>query len=161
MKRILLAILMLGLFSACRPSASVQGLQEGDLFVDFPLTAGREAFSAYAGRGSFLLVYYWASWSAPSVEQLSRLEQVAAGLPAGKVVPLALALCDRPSEATELASRFAPSLPLAVSGDAETARLLGIDTLPALMLFGPDGTLLKRDLRWRDLPKILRYTGDN
>ena len=160
MRRIVLTIIALWACVSCSFSADGNGgLREGELFVDFPLTGGRESFSAYAGRGSFLLVYYWASWSAPSVAQLSRLERVCAGLPAG-MVPLALALCDDPASAAEALERRAPSVPLAVSGDPGISRLLGVDALPALMLFGPDGTLLKRDLRWRDLPKILRYAGE-
>lgn len=130
------------------------------MFVDFPLYGGK-AFSEYVGRGSYVLVYGWASWSSPSVEQLPRLEKEAVQFPAGRVVPLALALGDTSSSASPLIASRAPSVPLAVCDSAEPARLLGVDSLPFLMLFGPDGTLLKRDLRWRDLPKILRYTGGN
>lgn len=160
MNRVLLAIAALALCVACRSSASVQGLQEGDMFVDFPLSGGR-SFSEYVGRGTYVLVYGWASWSSPSVAQLPRLEQLTEQLPAGRVVPLALALCDTPSAAAPLVAGRAPSVPLVVCESPDPSRLMGTDRLPFLMLFGPDGTLLKRDLRWRDIPKTLRYTGGN
>ncbi|MBQ2522284.1 MAG: TlpA family protein disulfide reductase [Bacteroidales bacterium] len=160
-RRILHILFVLLACTACRSAGGPSGaLQEGDMFVDFPLSGGK-AFSEYAGRGTYVLVYGWASWSAPSVTQLSRLEAESAELAAGKVNALALALCDTPADAASLAARRAPSVPLAVSEDVAPVHLLGVDTLPVLMLFGPDGTLLKRDLRWRDLPKILRYTGGN
>lgn len=162
MKRLLAAIFALWAGAvSCDFSAGRQfSLQEGDMFVDFPLYGGR-SFSEYIGRGTYVLVYGWASWSSPSVDQLSRLEKVAAQLPAGRVVPLALALDDAPSAASPLIAGRAPSVPLAVCDATEPARLLDVDSLPFLMLFGPDGTLLKRDLRWGDLPKILRYIGGN
>ena len=160
-RRILTLLTVLLCFGACKFSGTApQGLQEGDMFVDFPLAGGR-SFSEYVGRGTYVLVYGWASWSVPSVEQLSRLGKVAEELPAGRVVPLALALCDTPAAASPLLAGRAPGVPLAVSETPESSHLLGAGHLPILMLFGPDGTLLKRDLRWRDIPKILRYTGGN
>ncbi|MBQ7269966.1 MAG: hypothetical protein IJS62_09010 [Bacteroidales bacterium] len=159
-RRILYILLLLLLPAAACHSAGTprKGLQEGDMFVDFPLAGGKR-FSDYVGRGTYVLVYGWASWSAPSVARLSRLESVAAGLPSGRVTALSLSLCDNPADAAAGAALYAPSIPLAVSEESAPAGMLGITTLPALMLFGPDGTLLKRNLRWRDLPKILRYTG--
>ena len=38
--------------------------------------------------------------------------------------------------------------------------LYGIDGIPHIILFGPDGTILKRDLRGKEIPQtIAKYLG--
>jgi hypothetical protein len=160
MRRYIHILLVLLACVSCRYSSSAPGLHEGDMFVDFSLSSGR-SFLDYAGRGNYVLVYGWASWSEPSVAQLRRLEEVSADVVSANVIPLALAICDTPSSAAPLAAGYAPSVPLAVCESSDPSVLFGEERLPFLMLFGPDGTLLKKNLRWRDLPKTLRYTVGN
>ncbi|MBO4447320.1 MAG: hypothetical protein J5764_04255 [Bacteroidales bacterium] len=124
---------------------------------DFKLAGNNSSFSDYVGKGRFTLVYFWASWSKPSVRQLSRFEDFRQQcLDAGAELDfLSIAVGDSAGIAVPLALEKAPDITALSCSSTLPVELYSLQSLPQVVLFGPDGTLLKRDAGWRALYKAI------
>jgi thiol-disulfide isomerase/thioredoxin len=127
---------------------------EGQPFVDFTVVeepAAPEAstvkFSDYVGNGKFVLVDFWASWCGPCREEMPNLKNVYETYAGPDFDMLSVAVADELSETRKAAEELGITWNQIVNAQQIPLEIYGIDAIPHVILFGPDGTILKRNLR--------------
>ena len=126
----------------------------GKKFTDFEVVQYPDAadtktvkFSDYVGNGKYILVDFWASWCGPCRGEVPNLKEVYKRFKGPQFDILSVAVWDK-TEDTEAAIKELeePWLQI-VNAQKIPTDLYGINGIPHIMLVGPDGTILARDLR--------------
>ena len=127
---------------------------EGQPFVDFTVAQDPEKpetstvkFSDYIGKGKYVLVDFWSSWCGPCREEMPNLKNVYETYAGDKFDMLSVAVADQLEDTKEAAKELGISWNQIVNAQQIPLEIYGIDAIPHIILFGPDGTILKRNLR--------------
>ena len=132
----------------------------GQNFTDFTgLTVdGKECrFSDYVGKGQYVLVDFWASWCGPCRAEIPNLIEMHKKH-AGKLVVLGLNVFDEEAKfkkAIEAEGITYPQIFIPKDNKDDAAKLYGVSGIPQIMLFAPDGTIVKRDLRGKEMMEFV------
>lgn len=130
---------------------SKSATSEGKMFIDFDgknIDGTPAKLSDYVGKGKFVLVDFWASWCGPCRREIPNLVELENKFGGDKFMVLGVNVWDKEAEfkkALENEKINYAQLYASESNDATT--IYGINGIPQIILFGPDGTILKRDLR--------------
>ena len=110
----------------------------GSMFVDFTVDyEGKTTrLSDYVGKGQYVLVDFWASWCGPCRAEIPNL----------------IAAYNKTLKAIEEEKIPYPQI---INSQEVATDLYGIKGIPHIILFAPDGTILKRDLRGDGIEKAL------
>jgi thiol-disulfide isomerase/thioredoxin len=101
-------------------------------------------------RGKVVLIYFFASWSSPSMAGLDWVRQLAAQYPAESVQALGVCLDKDPVAAPAMLSEHQITWPVYCDGhgwQGELVRSLGINELPELWIVNVSGVLLTLDAK--------------
>ena len=136
---------------------------EGRPFVDFTVVqepAAPEAstvkFSDYIGNGKFVLVDFWASWCGPCREEMPNLKNVYETYAGPNFDMLSVAVADELSETRKAAEELGITWNQIVNAQQIPLEIYGIDAIPHIILFGPDGTILKRNIRGEKIGETVK-----
>ena len=106
-------------------------------------------------KGNYTLAFFWASWSDEAREEASYV-QAAYKKYAGKVKFLGVTYGDEIQDSMDAIPEWGMTFPHFVFvEDAEPDGRFDIDSIPLIILFGPDGKILARDLRGEDIQKAI------
>lgn len=118
----------------------------GKKFADF--TVGEQKFSDFAGKGKYLLVDFWASWCGPCKREVPFIKAVYDKYHQDTFDVLSIAVWERSVRDTERAAKdLGITWNQIVDAKDIPTGIYGIEGIPHIMLIGPDGTILARDLR--------------
>lgn len=123
---------------------------EGCMFTDFiiPDSDGKSvSFSEYIGKGKYVLVDFWASWCGPCKREIPNIRDVYKKYKGAKFDVLSIAVWDKPEDTKKAAAEHGVIWNQIINAQTIPTEIYGIQGIPQIMLFGPDGTILKRDLR--------------
>jgi len=129
----------------------------GDMFLDFEIEYDGKAtrLSDYVGKGKYVLVDFWASWCGPCREEIPNLIAAYNKYKEKGLVVLGVAVSDKPEATMQAIKELNIPYPLILNSQKIATDLYGIDGIPEIMLFAPDGTILKRGLRGEVIEKKL------
>ena len=123
---------------------------EGQKFTDFEVKAEDGAIqklSDYVGKGKVVVVDFWASWCPPCRAEIPKLQALKAKY-GNKFDVLGVAVWDNPADTHKAIEELQITWPVIVGTYklTEPTDLYGIKSIPHIIVFGPDGTILSRGL---------------
>ena len=137
----------------------------GAMFTDFTVVQDPEnpesstaRLSDYVGKGKYMLVDFWASWCGPCKGEIPNLKSVYEKFHGDNFDMLSIAVWDNPKASVDTAAAYGIAWNHIINGGKEVTDTYGIEGIPHIILFGPDGTILKRDLRGPEIEKeVAKY----
>lgn len=130
----------------------------GKMFTDFEVTYdGKvERLSDYVGKGKYVLVDFWASWCGPCIRQIPVLKELLAEFGDKGLEVLGVAVWDEPANTLEAIKSHGITWPCIINAQTIPTDLYGINGIPCIILFGPDGKILSRDKQSDELKADVR-----
>lgn len=148
-------------------ATQTQKAGEGSKFIDFQgLTVSGEAtrLSRYVGCGKYVLVDFWASWCGPCKQEIPNLVELQNVYGGDNFTVLGVNVWDKEDKFRASCNSLKMNYPqIFISSDNKdnVTELYGINGIPQILLFAPDGTLLKRDLRGTAMKELIKDIMNN
>lgn len=123
---------------------------EGKKFTDFEVIAedgAKQMLSQHVGQGKVTLVDFWASWCPPCRAEMPKLQALKAKY-GDRLNVLGVAVWDNPEDTHKAIDELRITWPVIIGNHklSEPTDLYGIKSIPHIIIFGPDGTILSRGL---------------
>ena len=127
-------------------------IKPGVLFRDFTVEDGnldgtKVSLSDYLGKGNYVLVDFWASWCGWCRRETPNIKAVYEKYGGRNFTVLGLAIQDKREATLKAMEADGVTWPQILNCGDVPMKLYGINGIPQIMLFGPDGKLIARDLR--------------
>ena len=138
-----------------------EATKAGKMFVDFKgqnIDGGVSALSDYVGKGKYVVADFWASWCGPCRAEIPNLKAISKEYSSDKLIVLGINVWDQEQKFKEALANEGidyPQIYVPQNGEYNATELYGIQGIPQIILFGPDGTIIKRDLRGDGIKKAI------
>ena len=130
---------------------------EGKMFKDFEAEYEGKVtkLSDYVGKGKYVLVDFWASWCGPCRQEIPNLIKVYNQYKGDKFEVLGVATWDKPEDTKKAIAQMNIPYPQIMNAQKAGSDAYGINGIPQIILFGPDGKIVKRNLRGEAVEKAV------
>ena len=124
----------------------------GAMFTDFTIEHGNADGSAvslsdYVGKGKFVLVDFWASWCGPCKEEMPNLKDVYERYKGDRFEIVGIAVSDKRPDTEAAVAKMELPWPIIYDAQSIPSEIYGVNAIPHIILFDPDGKIVARDLR--------------
>lgn len=137
---------------------------EGRMFTDFQVKQPDGSIlrlSDFVGKGKFILADFWASWCGPCREEIPYLKEVWNEFHGERFEILGVASWDRPERTRAAVEELELPWNQILDAQQDVTSVYGIEGIPHIILFAPDGTILKRNLRREGIREtVVKYLSD-
>ena len=132
----------------------------GAMFKDFTIENGNAdgspvSLSDYVGKGKYVLVDFWASWCGPCKEEMPFLKDVYKRFKGDSFEILGIAVSDKREDTEAIVPQLGITWPVIYDAQDIPTKLYGINAIPHIILFGPDGRIVARQLRGEKIAETL------
>lgn len=137
-----------------KTNEAIKNTAVGKPFTDFTIEqedGTSVSFSSYIGKGKYVLVDFWASWCGPCIGEIPVLMEVYNKYKTKNFDLLGVAVWDKPDKTREAIKTHNLPWTQIINAQNIPTDLYGISGIPHIILFGPDGTIIARDLRGEGL----------
>jgi len=126
---------------------------EGAMFVDFSAEyeGQTQKLSDYVGKGKYVLVDFWASWCGPCRGEIPNLIEVYNKYKGKNFEVLGVATWDSPEDTKGAIEELKIPYPQIMNAQRAGSNAYGIKGIPEIILFAPDGKIIKRGLRGSEI----------
>ena len=125
--------------------------QAGNMFVDFDAAnsdGSAAKLSDYVGKGEYVLVDFWASWCGPCKEEIPAIQEIYKNYKDKGLVVLGVNVWDKSDNfKTSVKNLGMDWNHITVFEGEDATNAYGIKSVPHIILFAPDGTIVERSLR--------------
>lgn len=154
MKKIFMMMAVLMLMAATSFAQTSDGKKFKDFSAEYEGKVTR--LSDYVGKGKYVLVDFWASWCGPCRAEIPNLIKVYNQYKGDKFEVLGVATWDDPKDTKEAIQDLGIPYPQMLNAQKAGSDAYGIKGIPQIILFGPDGKIVKRNLRGDAVEKAVR-----
>lgn len=106
-------------------------------------------------KGNYTLCFFWASWSDEAREDVPYIQAIYKKY-AGKVKVLGVTYGDEIQDSMDAIPEWGMTFPsFVLVEDAPPDGQFDIDSIPLVILFGPDGEIVARDMRGEEIEKAV------
>ena len=122
----------------------------GQMFTDFTVEqpdGTKVSLSDYVGKGRYVLVDFWASWCGPCRREIPNIKELYDKYHDKGLDVLGVAVWDKPEDTQKAIEEMQIVWPQIINAQHIPTDLYGIQGIPHIILFAPDGTIAARDLR--------------
>lgn len=133
--------------------------QPGNKFKDFTVTHDgvTHKLSDIVGKGDYVLMDFWAFWCRPCREEMPYIKDVYNRFKDKNFKVIGIAISDNPEKDMQTAADLELPWEIWLNG-YDATKEYNISSIPHLILFGPDGTILERGFRKDNiLPTVGKY----
>lgn len=139
---------------------NIVDLQPGKRFIDVNLESKDDKklkLSDIAGKGNYLLIDVWASWCGGCKAGLPKVEAAGKKYSSKGLKVVSISIDKNKNDWKKALERL--NLPWQqVHADYSFVNTYGINLIPALILIGPDGTIIKQNFKIEDLDSLIGST---
>lgn len=141
--------------------ARYDALENTDIGKPFVDIAGKSVdgqdlcLSDYVGKGKYVLVDMWASWCGPCRGEMPNIAALYREYKEKGLVVLGMVVWDEPDKALKAMEDLHISWPQIMEIGEQADKKYGVNGIPHIILFAPDGTILARDLRGEQLKQTI------
>ncbi|MCR5710708.1 MAG: AhpC/TSA family protein [Bacteroidales bacterium] len=128
----------------------------GRMFTDYTVKGGNPdgtdvSLSDYVGRGKYILLDHWASWCGPCKAEMPIVKKTWEAFHGDRFDVVSIAVSDKREDTIEALSRLDMPWNQIYDGQKIPRDVYGVSAIPHLILFAPDGTILRRGLRGQQI----------
>lgn len=105
------------------------------------------SFDSYIGKGQYVLVDFWASWCGPCMQESPNVVKVAETYRDKGLVVLGVLVNDRIEDSKTAMRKLGMKYDQVIDPENVQVKKFGITGIPHLILFGPDGQIVRRGMR--------------
>ena len=124
----------------------------GKMFLDYTVKGGNPdgsdvSLSDYIGKGKYILLDHWASWCGPCKAEIPAIRKAYDAFKGDMFDIVSIACSDKREDTIKALDELDMPWNQILDAQKLPVELYGVATIPHLILFAPDGTILKRGLR--------------
>lgn len=137
---------------------------EGKKFTDFTIVSedGQQTkFSEFVGNGDYVLVDFWASWCGPCIKEVEVIKEIYDEYGDKGLSLLGVAVWDKPADTNDAIKKYDLPWRQIINAQSVPTDIYGINGIPHIIIFGPDGTILSRGLQGAELKAKVKSIMDS
>lgn len=119
-------------------------------------TAPGKMFLDYIGKGKYILLDHWASWCGPCKAEIPAIRKAYDAFKGDRFDVVSITCSDKREDTVKALSELDMPWNQILDAQKIPVELYGVATIPHLILFAPDGTILKRGLRGEQIYSTLQ-----
>ncbi len=128
----------------------------GRHFTDYLIPGGNPdgtdvSLSTYVGQGKFILLDHWASWCGPCKKEMPHIRKTWEDFHGERFEVVSIAVNDKREDTLEALQELDLPWPQILDAQRLPVDIYGVKAIPHLILFGPDGTILRRGIRGEEI----------